>query len=1150
MKCTIAAAIILTSGTCLSSSAWAQEVYDFQDAKGQSFITAKYYGVDDGPYSASDQSSTWNFKQFDVDQLNLAIKHWAEIIQVIPGTSPAIFNIGTMEDYNAYAYSPIAFDEVGAPTKVGAVLMNQNPGEPINGAHGFIQIGTLPWSGEGYIPSQLPSSSEISLTTTMVHEIAHALGVLSNFEGDMQENGLALVATGENPNAWTSHLFDDNGQQLRPDQIVWCAFCDNIDTSDDDEPLTPEDIFDVRENKPYFGGAHVDEVLVGGMAGVPLSMVSERDPSVPDAPFLAHIELKNSLMSHQAYRNYTNFMEAELAILQDLGYKIDRRNFFGYSVYGDNQSFINDNPFFGRNAEGTAYVQNTYNTATLGLGLHVYGSDNTITQRADLLSAGAGGAGIRVDGQSNNLTILRGTRVYADGVNGRGVMFTYGKNHGLTHRGDIQALGQDGIAVSFDFGHNAMGDDGQLGEYRGSYILRGEQSLSRYTQEVLEATWNELNGSLVSSFDLTGRVAGSKAAIYMSDNALVDRINVMRGAQISGDIISNYQELNEDGDLRLTNLTFGNRADERGNSTASADSDFALTYDGNITGKNLSLQINGGNTTLTGDHLLYNATIAQAGSLSGSGSYQIYSEQLFRNDGILNPSVTGQAVEIYGDYLQSKTGTLALSFNNQQAMSSLIVNGTAGLDGTISFAPERGWYANGFTITSNDWLKAQAFEGDFNTVSTSLASPTLNATATHDGDNIYTVSLSRSVNAYSRYADSSNGRNVGSAIDKMGNDAVPELQSLITALDFSAADGSTIRSALPVLSSEAYASASGVLVNASGATRSAINNRLQQAFGGTPAAPVSVVAYASAPQTHAAGNAINAAAPQPTLSNDMSRYAAWSAAYGRWSSQSANGNAGQTKSTLGGFSTGIDAAVYDNWRLGAMAGYSRSTFKTASRNSSGSSDNYTLGAYGGTEWAAAAGSVGLRAGLAYSWHNLEMGRSVAFNGFSDSLSADYNAGTFQIFGELGYKLNVTSRATIEPYANLAYVHLKTDGFTEKGSNGAALSVQSDGMDTTLSTLGFRAATSFELGNIVTTARSDLGWRHGFGDVIPSSPASFAVGSDMFTAVGNSIGKDTALLEAGLDFAVSQNATLGVAYHGQFGSRLTQNGVNANFSVKF
>ncbi|MFI3905665.1 hypothetical protein, partial [Ochrobactrum sp. S1502_03] len=216
MKSTIAV-IVFASGTFLSTSALAQAVYNFSDAKGQPFITAKYYGVNDGPYGARDESSPWDFSQFDIDQLNFAIGHWAEIIQVIPGTSPAIFNIGTMNDENAYAYSPIAFDEVGAPTKVGAALMNQNPGEPINGAHGFIQIGTLPWSEEGYIPSQLPSTSEISLTTTMVHEIAHALGVLSNFDYD----GWPVVLTGENPNAWTSHLYDDNGQKLAPDQIVW-----------------------------------------------------------------------------------------------------------------------------------------------------------------------------------------------------------------------------------------------------------------------------------------------------------------------------------------------------------------------------------------------------------------------------------------------------------------------------------------------------------------------------------------------------------------------------------------------------------------------------------------------------------------------------------------------------------------------------------------------------------------------------------------------------------------------------------------------------------------------------------------------------------------------------------------------------------------
>ncbi|MBX8828394.1 hypothetical protein, partial [Ochrobactrum sp. SFR4] len=82
------------------------------------------------------------------------------------------------------------------------------------------------------------------------------------------------------------------------------------------------------------------------------------------------------------------------------------------SVYGDGLTIINNNPYFGRNADGTAYIDNTYNTATLGLGLHVYGSYNTITQNADLLSVGAGGGGIRIDGAANNLIVAPDVRVH------------------------------------------------------------------------------------------------------------------------------------------------------------------------------------------------------------------------------------------------------------------------------------------------------------------------------------------------------------------------------------------------------------------------------------------------------------------------------------------------------------------------------------------------------------------------------------------------------------------------------------------------------------------------------------------------------------------------------------------------------------------
>src|SRR5690606_2084662 len=102
--------------------------------------------------------------------------------------------------------------------------------------------------------------------------------------------------------------------------------------------------------------------------------------------------------------------------------------------------------------------------------------------------------------------------------------------------------------------------------------------------------------------------------------------------------------------------------------------------------------------------------------------------------------------------------------------------------------------------------------------------------------------------------------------------------------------------------------------------------------------------------------------------------------------------------STGGFLTGIDAPLTPNWRLGLVAGYSHSSFEVDERASSGNSDNYHLGLYAGGKWNA----LRLTGGLAYTWHDIVTSRSVVFPGFSDSLSADYNAGTFQAFGEAGY----------------------------------------------------------------------------------------------------------------------------------------------------
>ncbi|MGU3575313.1 autotransporter outer membrane beta-barrel domain-containing protein [Brucellaceae bacterium C25G] len=1148
---------MLTMTTCLStgflcglmvSPAAAITTHVVNDPQDNPFISLRFFEVGDGPYAyngRAEQSSTWNLSNIYKNQIIDATGYWSQVIKLMPGENPAIINVGTLNGVSgAAASSHNATMLDGSPTTVQAALTNQYYTNLRYGAHGYIEVydkvGTKDWSQTPYTPSHITLTAETSLGTVLIHEIGHALGIAANAYAWQNEFGHQVArfddglstGFGTGFNVWSTHLRDDNDNPASAGQEIFCKGC---------FVNSEENSFDVRKDQAYFTGSHVSEVLDGAMKGLPMRVSTDYGPY--DVPLFSHIELKNGLMSHQYYRNYNTLMEAEIAALQDIGYTIDRRDFYGNSVYGDGRTFTNNNPYYARNADGTAYVANTYNTATLGLGLHIYGSHNTVTQGADLLSIGAGGGGVRVDGEGNNLLIAPDVRVYADGENARGIMFTYGKDHTLTHRGDVQALGENGIAVSFDFGHNTRGD---ATGYRGSYIL----SMYDSTPEKEALTWSELNGALVSRFDLTGRVAGQKAAIYMSENAYVEQINVMQGAKITGNIISEYKEKDDFNELRMTMLGFGLKADGQGQATYTPDANFNISYADNIIGQNISLQFLGGTSVLTGQHDLYDVIVAQGSTLAGSGEYTIANGGYFTNHGTVYSSQVDGAIIVNGDYKQTETGLLQLAFNNEKQVSQLNVKGNATLSGAIAFTPQRGFYNNGFTLTSDQWLKADKTEGGFTNAWIALASPTFFASLGINGGYSFTVTLGRPADAYSRYAGSDNARHVGKVLDSLVHHPVAELESLFAAFDFSHYSGSTIHATLPQLSGESYASANGVLLNAGAATRTSVNNRLSQAFGSSVVNPVSVLSFASTGKASSTQNTINKHAPQAALTEDFYQYTGWGAVFGSWVSQAGADNVARTKSTLGGFISGIDGIVYDDWRLGVMAGYSRSTFNAAGLRSSGSSDNYTIGTYAGTEWSEGQGAIGLRTGLSYSWHNIEMSRNLAFNGFFDELSADYRAGTFQVFGELGYKHNLSERSVIEPYANLAYMHLKTNGLTEKGYNGGALAVQSGTMNTTLLMLGMRASTNIEFGNIAATARADLGWRHALGDVIPTSTASFAAGSNSFVSAGNSIGKDTALIEAGLDFEITKNTKLGISYQGQFGSGITQNGVNANFNMKF
>jgi outer membrane autotransporter protein len=77
----------------------------------------------------------------------------------------------------------------------------------------------------------------------------------------------------------------------------------------------------------------------------------------------------------------------------------------------------------------------------------------------------------------------------------------------------------------------------------------------------------------------------------------------------------------------------------------------------------------------------------------------------------------------------------------------------------------------------------------------------------------------------------------------------------------------------------------------------------------------------------------------------------------------------------------------------------------------------------------------------------------------------------------------------------------------------------------------------------------IGWRHAFGDATPQAALRFA-GGDTFSIAGAPLARDAAVVEAGMDFALSPTATLGASYGSQIGSGVSDHSFRANLQVRF
>ncbi|WP_409317466.1 autotransporter domain-containing protein [Pseudomonas sp. KCJK9016] len=512
--------------------------------------------------------------------------------------------------------------------------------------------------------------------------------------------------------------------------------------------------------------------------------------------------------------------------------------------------------------------------------------------------------------------------------------------------------------------------------------------------------------------------------------------------------------------------------------------------------------INGGLLSVNGS-LTSTVTVNDSGTLGGSGRIGAL---IANNGGRVAPGNSIGTLNVAGDVSFAEGSTYAVELS-PTASDRIVAGGIATISGaTVSLSLENSPTLLSTTETRSllghqyDILQAAGgIQGQFGAVVPDYLFIGGNLAATGNG---ITLSVERNDTSFASIGQTPNQRAVAGAVEGMGagNSVYESLLLSATASD--------ARQAFQQLSGEIYPALGSVLINDSRQLRDAIGERLHDV--------------------------------------DSTRSNGWVKALGAWGTTDSRHDTAGYSTSIGGLLAGVDGALDERTRIGLVTGYSDSSLSMGSgTHSSAQVDSYHLGAYAGHD----IGAWRLSTGAAYSWHRADVKRDLQYGDVSAKQKAKVDAATTQVFGEAAYRLNLQALA-LEPFANLAYVHLDSEGFTEKG-DAAALKSRGDQRDAVLGTLGARAIKTINLsGSQKLDVSGRLGWQHSLGDIESGQHLRFASGSAPYSVESSPLVRDAALVGVQASLALSRDVRVNLDYNGQLASREKTHGVGLSLNWQF
>ena len=529
--------------------------------------------------------------------------------------------------------------------------------------------------------------------------------------------------------------------------------------------------------------------------------------------------------------------------------------------------------------------------------------------------------------------------------------------------------------------------------------------------------------------------------------------------------------------------------------------------------------IAGGAVDVTGSIATSRVTVQPGGTLSGTG---VAGPTDVR--GVIAPGRPGQALTVAGDFVHRAEGTFVARLDPTAAVSDRIdVRGRAVLE-------QGGLQLQGPPLQADavgrDYVVLQAtggIEGRF----TAMQDPYLFVDLRHgvqaDAPTRYTAGWHRNATPFAAVARTGNQTAVARALDRSAPGLGPRDVTLV------GQDAATVARRFDLWSGEVHASMLSASIAQAGTVRDAVLARARQMTD----------ARATERENDAAGRPVIGLAGGKGLWGQYST--------GRHQLRS-DGNAAGARASGSGVVFGNDIAIGANNRAGLLAGFGHNRVNADDGRGRVSTDDFTLGAYGVTQWQ----DWRLSYGAAYTGYQARSRRQMGEFGRAESR---YNGGAAQAYAEAAW-LRQMGRVQFEPYASLAYVHARRGAFSESASDdgtpwqGAELDGKAARQPLIFSTLGLRGTTGWELDNGRTLSlRAGVGWRHGHGKTAPRATMRFARGEG-FEVQGAPVARDALLLQTGLQLKTAGSMEFGLDYAGQLARGGPSHAIQANALWRF